>query len=86
MEYRDNQRGWFYTLSYPAKGFQTVNRRLVASPNFLRAFRNVLPFGMTCKTTDGAEPILLNDFVSGRVSVYVLNTADVAKAEAAILG
>jgi len=86
LEYRDNQRGWFYSLNYGATGFVINNRRLVVSPNMLRAFRNIIPFGFACISAGGSEPVFLNDFVSGRVGLYILESSDIPVAEAVING
>lgn len=84
MNYVDSEQGWFYSVSYLSKGFVIENRRMVMSPNMLRAFREIIPFGFMCATTDGQEPIFQNDFVNGRASFYLLNAADVVLAEEVI--
>ena len=80
MWFCDNQKGWFYSLIYGT--FSVSNRRLVTSPNMLRQFREVIPFGLAILTTDGQEPVLIDDFANGRASFYVLNADDVAAVEA----
>jgi hypothetical protein len=43
LSYLESQKGWFYSVVY---GSLTLNnRRLVASANMLRAFRDLIPFG-----------------------------------------
>lgn len=83
LRYYSNQQGWYYDLDYPDASFNVVNRRLVTSPNMLRAFRDIIPFGLSVTTSDGYEPIFIGDFVSGRTQIYLLNAADVAAVEAA---
>lgn len=83
LRYSTNQQGWFYTLSY--NDFIVSNRRLVASPNLLRAFKNLIPFGIACVVTDGYEPVFLSDFITSRANIYVLNSDDVAVVEDTIL-
>lgn len=70
IEYRENQAGWFYSLNW--KTVSINNRRLVCSPNILRQFRRVLPFGFFVTSKDGLEPIYAEDFSSQRVLVYFL--------------
>ena len=83
MEYWDGQQGWYFTMSYP--GWTGVtNKRLVVSPNMLRNSRNIIPFGLALKTIDGYEPIFINDFISGRAKLYLLNEADVAYYESVL--
>lgn len=84
IRYVANQAGWFYTVIREVGNFQVSNRRLVTSPNMLRAFRNVIPFGFALSTSDGQEPIFKDDFVTGRAKLYLLDSADVAAAEAVI--
>lgn len=84
IEYVDNQQGWFYSATHTASGFAVSNRRLVMSPNLLRAFREIIPFGFMCSTSDGQEPIFQDDFSNGRAKFYLLNAADVLVAEQVI--
>lgn len=84
MGYFDGQKGWFYSLTYGT--FALYNRRVVTGVNMLRGFRNLLPFGLSCTTKDGYEPIYQNDFSSGRASMYLLNTVDVELVEEMFIG
>ncbi len=83
IQYVPNQEGWFYSLTYGA--FIVNNRRLVNSPNMLRQFRNIIPFGLACTVLDGYEPVYQNDFTSARVSLYTLTTQDVLDVEDLII-
>lgn len=82
--FKDNQKGWYYSVSHEATGFAVNNRRLVMSPNMLRAFRRIIPFGLSCVTRDGQEPIFQDDFITARASFYLLDSADVLAAEAVL--
>lgn len=67
---------WVYSVSHPDL---TVNRLILCmGPNVLRDFRNIIPFGLACYTTDGADPFYIEDFSSGRVTLYVLDASEVA--------
>ena len=79
IRYIASQQGWFYSFTFGE--FSATNRRLVVSPNCLRAFRNIIPFGLACLSVDGYEPIYQDDFSSGRISLFVLNEEDVAETE-----
>lgn len=85
LNYFSNQQGWFYSLNYNNSQFILNNRRLVTSPNMLSAFQNIIPFGIAVTTTDGYEPIFIDDFLTARASFYVLNQADIEIVEAAII-
>jgi hypothetical protein len=52
----------------------------------LRAFRNILPFGLACTVADGMEPVFLTDFSEGRASIYLLQAEDIDTVEAFING
>lgn len=83
LEYRQQQRGWFFSLTYLT--FSLLNRRLVISPNMLRQFQGVIPFGIAANSTDGGEPVFKDDFLTGRVTLYILEgDADKDAAEARI--
>jgi len=78
-----NQRGWFYSFTYGA--FTVNNRRLICSPNMIRQFQNILPFGFGCTTTDGQEPVFKDDFKTERAKFYLLDANDVQSVENLIL-
>ncbi len=82
LNYIAAQNGWFYSFIYG--DFTSNNRRLVNSPNMIRQFRNILPFGLACLVTDGYEPVYIDDFTSGRVTLFVLNEEDVLETETLI--
>lgn len=79
MQYMDNNQGWFFGLTYGT--FVLNGMRAVVSPNILRAFRNVIPFGLGLNTIDGYESLFINDFSNGRASLYLLNANDVQAVE-----
>lgn len=84
LEFIPSQQSWYYNLSY---GNLTLNgQRLATSPNILRQFRNLLPFGIACITDDASEPFLIDDFITERVKVYLLTPSDVLLAEDIIAG
>lgn len=79
LEYSDQQQGWFYSLTF---GNLTINgARLTTSPNCLRRFKNMLPFGLSVQTDDFSEPILIDDFETERVKVYLLTLEEVEEIE-----
>ncbi len=54
------------------------------SPNFMRQWRDLVPFGLACLSTDGGDPVYVDDFTTGRCQLYVLDSDDVAAVEADI--
>ena len=79
LEYMEGQQGWFYSITYGT--WSATYRRLVVTANMLRAFRNIIPFGLGLMTTDGYEPIFINDFQNGRAQLFLLDQSDVASFE-----
>lgn len=53
-----------------------INKRIALSFNLLSQFYNTLPFGISCVSNDGIEPIYLDDFVTERVELYVITNAE----------
>lgn len=79
LEYSDQQQGWFYSLSYATT--EINGARLVTHPNLLRSYKNIFPFGLSIQTDDFSEPILINDFESGRARVFLLTESEVEQVE-----
>lgn len=80
LTYVQNQAGWFYDISW---GTWAANgRRLVSSPNILRQFREIIPFGLAVYTDENADPVSIEDFADGTSVLYLLDQADVAALEA----
>jgi len=83
LEFKPMQEGWFFSFSWGGI-FSVNNRRLTTCLNMLRQFREILPFGFACTTTDGYEPIFQDDFIKGRAQFYILNSNDVGAVETKI--
>lgn len=66
--------------------FEVNSINISIHPNFMREWRNIIPFGIGCTTTDGADPVYLDDFANGRAVIHMLNALDVAAVEATYLG
>ena len=82
LVYISSNKGWYYSLTYGS--FKLNNRRLVVGVNMLRAFRNILPFGLACTTIDGYEPVFIEDFKNGRANLYLLDSTDITAIEGAL--
>lgn len=66
--------------------FEVNGLMICVHPNLLRQWRNLIPFGLACTTIDGVDPIDINDFVSGRATLYILGSDNVTAIESAIMG
>lgn len=74
------QMGWFIDeLIY--KDFTINGIRVCNSLNMLRQFKNQIPFGLACLSTDNREPTLQQDFSSGNSILYILTAAEVEEYE-----
>ena len=79
--YQPQQQGWFITeLSY-GDTFVLRGVRITNNPNFLRQYKNFIPFGLACFSDDGRDPMLQQDFSSGHNRLFVLSEAEVLEYE-----
>lgn len=74
LVFRPRIQKFFADITYGS--FQLNSIRVCNVPNILEQFSNIIPFGLFCFVSDNAEPFLINDFVSGRCQLYLLNQAD----------
>ena len=65
-----SQNIWLYNVIQ--EDFRANGLTLVVSPNTLLKFHNLILFGIACISTDGFDPYKIDDFSSGRISVFVL--------------
>ena len=79
MEYRQQQQGWFMDMVW--QDFILNGLRVTASPNFLRQWSHILPFGVGIITVGNVEPLNLTDFSSNVASVYLLEGDEVQQVE-----
>ena len=78
LEYRENMSQWIYSIEYRNKK-RPCNKRLVTSENILYQQRRTLNFGIQCtidETIDELDPTELNDFITGRCKLYLLNAKE----------
>lgn len=69
---------------------QALGLNLCTHPNLLRQWRNVIPFGLAVVSTDQGDPVSVEDFASGRIILYVLDSSqgedDVEQVEENVFG
>lgn len=78
IEFKPMQFGWFLT-SFTYLNFTINGLRICVSPNMLYQFKNQIPFGLACFTTDGNEPTQQEDFSSGYAQMFILTKAESLK-------
>jgi len=85
LEFIEQQEGWFYSIKY-GDNFEIKGQRLVLGMNILRKWKNLLPFGIGVISENLIEPSLIDDFISGRVDINILNSSDVQYIEEQVYG
>lgn len=73
------QKSWYFDFLY--NNLIVNGSKVVLSPNTLRNFKNIIPFGIGFVTDGFVEPYKLDDFSSGRVKMVLLNKEDVMEVE-----
>lgn len=74
-----SQSLWSFGFTYG--DLQINGLILTCGPNIIRSYKNNVPFGISVTSTDKLDPFYQNDFISGRIKLYLLSTADVAAVE-----
>ena len=82
LYYSYRQQSWFYDFTY--NDITSKGSRVVLTPNALRQFKKIIPFGIAFIAASYVEPFSLEDFSSGRVSMFVLNEEEVQQIESSI--
>lgn len=79
LRYLPRMRLWMMSLAWE----NTIINGIIitAAPNMLRAFKNLIPFGLSCLTTNGLDPYGLQDFSTQAANLYLLDTTEVAQIE-----
>lgn len=77
-----SQQAWFFDLTY--NGISVNGTKVSVSPNMIRTFKNVFPFGLSCFSNDGSEPFYIDDFINDRIRLYLLNANEVQQVEEAL--
>jgi hypothetical protein len=79
IRYHASSSMWFANIS--TEDFTVNGLRLCASNNLLRQYKNIIDFGLLVSAPEGTEPILINDFATGRCTLNILSAADVVQLE-----
>lgn len=79
--YQPQQQGWFITELNYGDTFTLKGVRITNSPNFLRQYKNFIPFGLACFSDNGRDPMLQQDFSSGTNRLFILSEAEVLEYE-----
>lgn len=83
LYFSDRCKNWYFDVSY--ESFTARGLKLVRGPNILSRHINTIPFGLSVTVSDNFEPFLINDFVSGRVSVFIISNSEAEEIEEMIV-
>lgn len=79
LYYYPTVKSWFFDFSY--EDYTCNGERIVLTWNALRHLKNIIPFGVAFLGESKAEPYAIDDFSSGRISMYILSEDEVAEIE-----
>ena len=79
MEFKPEQYCWFISIVWGNWG--ASNERVIASPNMLRQFVDILPFGFLISGPGSLDPFSVDAWQNGW-KFYLLDTTDIAEVEA----
>lgn len=81
LKFSPTQYSWYFDIEYG--DIISNGNKLVLGSNILRAFKNIIPFGLALKSLDGVDPFKLDDFTGDnpRVKIYLLNEQEVLEVE-----
>lgn len=79
LYYLATQYSWYYDFTY--KNYTSNGNKVVLNPNALRHLRKILPFGIAFYAEGNIEPYKQDDFLTGRVQMYILNPTDIEELE-----
>ena len=79
-----SQIGWFFDVEYD--GIVSTCHRVTNCPNIIREKKNIFPFGIACSVNDGQEPWFVDDFLTGRATLYIVPYNEVLFIEKEVYG
>lgn len=79
LRFYETQLSWYFDFTY--NDVISNGNKVVLGANILRSFKHIIPFGLAFQANDGVEPFAVDDFTTGRVTVYLLSKADVEAVE-----
>ena len=80
LEFKSQQEGWFISLDW-GDSFSIKNERVSTSPNLLRQFKNILPFGLLISGVDAIDPVTIDSWVQTN-KMYLIEETELDDIEA----
>lgn len=75
LSYNPRTLSWII-VELTHKEFILNGYKIYNSENFLHQFRNLIPFGLACRSVNNREPMLLEDFNSDNSQIYLLDAKE----------
>lgn len=79
LEFKPEQLGWFMSIVWGT--FELYNERVATSPNLLRQFSNIIPFGILIDGVNAIDPLKIDSWVTDN-NFYILDKSDLDEVEA----
>lgn len=80
IEYASNQYAWYMSLLW-GQNFEVKNDRVVCSPNLLRQYKDLIPFGILVRGPDSVDPFSITAWQDGW-EMHFLDSDDIEYIEA----
>ena len=74
MRFCPTQNAWYLDIDYNDGEWVLKGTQIVTSFNLLLLFENVLNFGIAILTDGNSEPYFVDDFLTGRCTMYILES------------
>lgn len=76
LKFKENLKCWFFNVV--TSNFEIYNKRLVITDRLLKSFKYKLNFDFLVYSSDLYEPVFKDDFINGRIKIYLLNSNDIS--------
>lgn len=80
MEFCRSQYAWYMSIKW-GDTFESNNDRVACSPNILRQYRKLIPFGFLIRGPDSIDPFAIDAWMTGW-EIYILDETDLVDVEA----
>lgn len=78
LEFIEQQEQWIANISDIPNSNKIINGiKLINSPNLLRQYQRIIPFGISIETKNDDDPFKLDDFSTNRAAINILNSDEV---------
>ncbi len=82
LYYLSRMQSWYYDFTY--RDLTVKCSKVVLTPNSIRQYRRILPFGLAFIADSEVQPFSITDFSDGRVQLAILNFQEVQDVEETI--